>query len=79
MLNPLVEIDQVVHNRLRDGEEDGPVHHVEADEGDREDHPGVLVDIASSHPHYPLRGRLGHRRGEGRGRRCAPRRALIAP
>ena len=67
-LAPLVQIDQIVHNRLRDGEEDGPVHHVEADEGDWEDHPGVLVDIASTHPHYPLRRRLGEERSEERTR-----------
>ena len=42
-----------------DGEEDGPVGHVEGEKGDWEDHPRVLVNIACPHPQDPLWRGLG--------------------
>ena len=42
-----------------DGEEDGPVGHVEGEEGDGEDDPGVLVNVARPHPQDSLWRRLG--------------------
>ena len=42
-----------------DGEEDGPVGEVEGEEGDGEDHPRVLVNIAGPHSQDALRRGLG--------------------
>jgi len=43
------EVHQIIHHRLGDGEEDRPVHHVEAREENGEDHPGVFVDVTGTH------------------------------
>jgi hypothetical protein len=48
----LVEIHKVSGDLPRYAEVDHPVHHVEADEQDREDHPAVLVNVTASHAEY---------------------------
>ena len=60
--SPLLQVHQVLRNISRDAEVDHPVHHVEAEEHDGEDHPAVLVYVTPSHPEYSVRG-FG--RGEG--------------
>ena len=49
----LVEINKVSGDLPGYAEVDHPVHHVEADEQDREDDPAVLVNVAASHAEYP--------------------------
>ena len=64
MLNniSLLQPHQVLRNISGYAEIDHPVHHVEAEEHDGEDHPAVLVYVTPSHPEYSVRG-FG--RGEG--------------
>jgi hypothetical protein len=51
----LFQVDQVVHHIGGNGEVDGPVHEVEAEEGDGEDNPAVLVNVACLHAKETLR------------------------
>ena len=65
----LVQIDQVLHHNVGDGEIDGPVHEVEAKEGDGEDDAAVLVDVAGLHAEESLGRGRGRRGGRRRGHR----------
>jgi len=55
---PFFQQDDVRSIDIWDGQVDGPVGHVEGCEGDGEDHPGVLVDVAGAHSHDALWRRL---------------------
>ena len=63
----LLQVDEIVHHIVGDGEVDHPIHEVEAKKGDGEDDAAVLVDVAGPHAEESLRGG-GRRRGGGRGR-----------
>jgi len=51
----LLEVDEIVDDIDRDGEIDHPVHEVEAEEGDGENDPTVLVDVGGLHAEKSLR------------------------
>jgi hypothetical protein len=53
-VSSLLQIDQIVHHIGGDGQIDHPVHQVEAEEGDGEHDPAVLVDVGCLHAEEPL-------------------------
>ena len=64
-----LEVDQVVHHLVGDGEVNHPIHQVEAEEGDGEDDPAILVNIRGLHSKEPLRWGTW-RWWRWKGRRC---------
>ena len=66
-----LEVDQVVHHLVRDGQVNHPIHQVEAEESDGEDDPAILVNVRSLHSKEPLRwGTWRWRRWRCQSRSC---------
>ena len=66
-----LEVDQVVHHLVRDGQVNHPVHQMEAEESDGEDDPAVLVNIRGLHAKQSLWWRAWRRwRRWWKGWRC---------